>query len=83
MSIIKTIKNRWNSETPKFFRRIKKLSITLGSSATAVWTMNSSMDLGLDDSILEVSKYLIAFCAAMGLTAQLTRVDNPDENINN
>lgn len=83
MSITKTIKDRWNSETPKFFRQIKKLSITLGTSATAIWTINSSMDLGLDDSILQVCKYLIAFCAAMGLTAQLTRVDNPDENLNN
>lgn len=83
MNIIKTVKDRWNSETPKFFRKIKKLSVTLGSSATAVWVINSSMDLGLDDMILQVCKYIIASCAAMGLTAQLTKVDSDDEKLNN
>lgn len=83
MSILKTIKERWNSETPKFFRQIKRLSVTLGSSATAVWVINSSMSLQLNDEILQVCKYIIASCAAMGLTAQLTKMDSDKENSNN
>lgn len=79
MSTLQTIKDRWNSETPKFFRKIKKLVITLGSSATAIWIANSSMGLNLDDIILNVCKYTIACCAAMGLTAQLTAVDPPED----
>ncbi len=78
MSILKTIKDRWNSETPKFFRQIRKLVVALGSSATAVWIANSSMGLNLDDIVLIVCKYTITFCAAMGLTAQLTAVDPPE-----
>lgn len=78
MSILKTIKDRWNSETPKFFRQIRKLVVALGSSATAVWIANSSMGLNLDDIVLNVCKYTITFCAAMGLTAQLTAVDPPE-----
>lgn len=83
MSIIKSVKSRWNSETPKFFKQIKKLAVTLGSSATAVWMINISMNLGLHETILEVCKYLIAGSAAMGLTAQLTKVDSSDENLDN
>lgn len=78
MSIFKTIKDRWVSETPKFFKQIKRLVITLGTSATAVWVANSSMGLNLDDIVLNVCKYTIACCAAMGLTSQLTAVDPPE-----
>lgn len=80
MSALKTIKDRWNNETPKFFQQIRKLSVTLGTSATAVWVVNSSMGLNLDDVILDACKYTIACCAAMGLTAQLTQVTPPNDN---
>lgn len=79
MNILQTIKDRWNSETPKFFRKIRRLAITLGSSATAVWVANSSMGLNLDDIVLDVCKYTITCCAAMGLTSQLTAVDPPED----
>lgn len=78
MEIFKTIKQRWTSETPKFFRGVKRIAVTLGSSATAVWVTNDTMSLELDNNILQVCKYVIAFSAAMGLTAQLTQVDNQD-----
>lgn len=75
MSLIKTIVDRWKAETPIFFKGVKKLAITLGSSATAVWLINDSMSLGLHPTLLEVCKYLIAVSAAIGVTAQLTQVD--------
>ncbi len=78
MEIIKTIKNRWCAETPKFFKGVRQLAITFGSSATAVWVANDTMTLGLNPSILEVCKYLIAISAAMGVTAQLTQVQPSD-----
>jgi hypothetical protein len=37
---------------------------------------NETMSLGLHETILEVCKYLIAFAAAMGFTAQLTKDNN-------
>lgn len=73
------IVQRWKAETPDFFKKLKRVAITLGTSATAVWVANSSMSLSLADPILQVCKYTIAFCAAVGLTSQLT-AKNPPEN---
>lgn len=66
------IMKRWKAETPDFFKKVKKVAVTIGTSATAVWVANSSMSLNLADPVLEVCKYTIAFCAAVGLTSQLT-----------
>ena len=78
--MLKTIKERWCSKTPQFFQNVKKIMITLGSSASAVWMANESMNLQLNPTILEVCKYLIAVAVASGLTAQLTR-DNQTPNL--
>jgi len=72
----KTIKKRWQAELPDFFKKVKTFAITIGGSATAVWVINQSMSLQLHEMVLDVCKYTIAFCAAVGLTAQLT-VKNP------
>lgn len=80
MEIIDTVKQRWLAETPKFFVGVKKLAISLGSSATAIWVTNESMSLNLHETVLEVCKYIITFSAAMGLTAQLTQNTPPVEN---
>ena len=66
------IKNRWNATTPIFFKKLRKLAITVGSAAVGVWMINISMSLGLGDIILSICKYTIAFSAAVGLTAQIT-----------
>lgn len=75
MSLLNTIVSRWKSETPNFFKGVKKLAVSLGTSATAVWLVNDTMSLGLHPNVLEICKYLIAISAAMGVTAQLTQVD--------
>lgn len=71
---LKTIKDRWKAETPAFFKEVRKFSLAIGSSCTAVWMINSSMGLELPVIILSICKYSIAICASMGLTAQLTKV---------
>ena len=71
------IVKRWKAETPDFFKKLRKVAVTLGTSTTAVWVANSSMSLNLADPVLEVCKYTIAFCAAVGLTSQLT-AKNPE-----
>lgn len=73
-----TLRQRWVSETPVFFKKLRNLSITVGSSATSVWVANSTMDLGLNETVLSVCKYSIAVCCALGLSSQLTKVDKPD-----
>jgi hypothetical protein len=74
MELIKLIVDRWNAETPAFFLRIKKLALSLGTSATAILIANETFSLGLDEPILSLCKYSIAVCAAMGMTSQLTMV---------
>jgi type IV secretory pathway TrbL component len=80
MGFFATIKRRWKSKTPKFFNSLKKLAVALGSSATAVWVTNSSLNLEIDETILNVCKYLITFSTATGLTAQLTNEDSKEED---
>lgn len=75
MSLLKVCIDRWKSETPSFFKGVKKIAVTLGSSATSIWLINESMSLNLHEDVLSVCKYLIAASAAMGVTAQFTKVD--------
>jgi hypothetical protein len=69
-------KERWNCESPDFFKKIRSLSIVVGTAATSVWITNQTMGLELHEYILVACKYLIAACAAAGLTSQLTK-QNP------
>ena len=75
--MIQEILKRWKAETPDFFKKVRKIAIGIGSSATAVWVANQTMDLELDEPVLGICKYTIAFCAALGLTSQLT-AKNPE-----
>jgi hypothetical protein len=71
--MLNEIKERWKSETPIFFKKLRNMAMTLGSSATALWLTNESMSLHLPDGVMNVCKYTIAACAAMGITSQLTK----------
>jgi hypothetical protein len=76
--MFKLLKARWKAESPEFFIKLKKSAIVVGTSATAVWGVNTVMNLELAEPILTVCKYAIAFCAAVGLTSQLT-AKNPEQ----
>ena len=78
MTRLKTIKKRWNAKTPSFFVGIKKMALTLGTSATAVLLVNQSFSIDLNGSILSICKYIIVVCAAMGMTSQLTMASPTD-----
>lgn len=77
MGLLTTIKERWSAAEPEFFNGVKKLALAVGTPATAVWIANSSMSLHLPEFILDICKYAITACAAMGITAKMTKVDNP------
>lgn len=66
-------KSRWCSKTPEYFQKIKKIAISLGASATAIWVVNDTMSLELPEFFMSICKYLITASAGMGVTAQLTR----------
>lgn len=75
MKLLTTMKQRWTSETPSFFKGARKLALSVGTAAMSIWVANTSFSLELSETVLDFCKYAIAFCAAMGLTSQLTRVD--------
>lgn len=77
MGLIKTLTDRWNAELPIFFKKVRAISLTLGGPAMAIWAANQTMSLQLPELVLTVCKYIIAICAGMGLTAQLTKTDAP------
>lgn len=70
------IKKRWKSETPKFWKKVRKFAVRLIIAAAGIWTVNSTFGLGLPEIIIEVCKYAIAIGGAMGIQAQLTKTDS-------
>ena len=42
---LKEIKDRWNSRSPKLFRKLMRFAITLGTSAVAVIASDKMFDL--------------------------------------
>ena len=78
MSLITTIKERWNAELPAFFLQIRAIALKVGGAATSLWIANGSMGLELPSPIINTAKYIIAACAAMSLTAQLTKKDKDE-----
>lgn len=75
--MLTTCIKRLKAETPDFFKKLQKLSISLGISAVAVWTANSTLDLQLDETTITICKYTIAVCAAIAGTSQFT-AKNPE-----
>jgi len=79
MSVLETVLQRWQSETPVFFKKVKKFAIILGTLATALIAANEPSGLGLPEVVLSLCKYVLTACAAMGVTAQLTQKTPPVE----
>ena len=70
------IKDRWNSESPIFWKKIMKYSVTLGTSAVAVIGADKLFDLqsyGVPSIIFTICGYIIVACAASGLSAKITK----------
>ena len=72
----KDISDRWNSESPAFWKKIMKYSVTLGTSAVAVIGADKLFDLqsyGVPSIIFTICSYIIVACAATGLSAKITK----------
>ena len=70
------VKDRWNSESPAFWKKIMKYSVTLGTSAVAVIGADKLFDLqsyGVPSIIFTICGYIIVACAASGLSAKITK----------
>ena len=71
----KLLKDRWKSDSPKFWQQALKYSTILGSIAFGILTMDGLIGLSqyIHPAILQVSGYILTACGAMGLSAKLTK----------
>ena len=73
---ISEITERWKSETPDFWKKVIKFSVTLGTSAVAVIASEKMFELqayGVPTIIFTICGYIIVACAALGLAAKITK----------
>jgi len=64
---------RFKSESPVFFKKLKKVSISIGTSFAAIIAANSAMGLNLNATFITILGYIVAACVAIAGTAQLTK----------
>lgn len=80
--LFSTLKYRWVTESPIFWKNVLNLMTKLGISATAILGAEKGFDLQdtyhVPAIIFTVCGYIIVACAGMGLTAKLTIKDNPN-----
>lgn len=76
----KELKERWKAKTPIFWKKIMEWAIGIGTSAVAVIGADKMFDLqsyGVPTDVFTVAGYIIVACAAIGLSAKITKTDTP------
>lgn len=68
----KELKIRWKATMPRFWVKVRNISITIGTSALAIVQANQIWSLGIPPDIITICGYIVAVCAGMGLSSQLT-----------
>lgn len=71
----KELKTRWNAELNAFWKKVLKISATIGSAAAGVLLANTTFGLAeyVNPIIFTVCGYILTACGAMGLAAKLTK----------
>lgn len=81
--IVKEIKERLKSDTPKFWKQVRSFAVTIGTSAVSIIGVDKLFDLqtyGVPQLIFTIAGYVIVACATLGLAAQITKKDPNDTN---
>jgi hypothetical protein len=71
--VIMEIRNRWKSETPKFFKGIVKIGLSISGVALAMHLAVIGAGAGEPQWWIDIYPYIIAIPAGMAATAKLTR----------
>jgi len=71
--VIMEIKNRWKSETPKFFKYIIKIGLSVSGVALAMHLAVIGAGAEEPQWWIDIYPYIIAIPAGMAATAKLTR----------
>ena len=64
---------RLKEKSPKYFVKLKKYALIIGGSAGSIMLANASFGLTLDDIFIKILSYIIAICAGIAGTSQLTK----------
>lgn len=67
----KTIKQRWNGKTPKFWKRVQRWAIITGAVAGAIIAAPVTLPIG----VVTAATYIAAVSATIATTSQLTIED--------
>lgn len=66
---LKELKNRWKAETPKFWKKVQKLSIAAGVIGGAI----IAAPIALPAAVITVGGYLVAVGSVGATLSQLTK----------
>ena len=78
--ILKEIRNRWKAETPKFFKNIVKIGLSISGIALAMHLAVLGAGAEEPQWWIDVYPYIIAIPAGMAATAKLTMKQKNDES---
>lgn len=79
---METLKERWNSKTPKFWKKVQRIAILVGAVAGTI----IAAPIALPAAVITAAGYAVAIGTAVATVSQFTVEDKPtntEENVNN
>lgn len=79
---METLKERWNSKTPKFWKKIQRIAIIVGAVAGTIL----AAPVALPAAVITAAGYAVAVGTTIATVSQFTVEDKPtntEENVNN
>ena len=75
---MKELINRFKSETPLFWKRVRTIGITAVTISGVIISL-PTMGLAVPAALLTAAQYVAAIGATLGITAQATKTDGQPE----
>ena len=79
---MKDLKERWNSKTPKFWKKVQRIAILVGAVAGTI----IAAPIALPAAVITAAGYAVAIGTAVATVSQFTVEDKPtntEEDVNN
>jgi len=79
---MKKLKQRWNSKTPQFWKKVQNIAILVGAVAGTIL----AAPVALPAALITAAGYAVAVGTAVATVSQFTVEDAPtntEENVNN
>jgi hypothetical protein len=79
---MKDLKERWNSKTPSFWKKVQRIAIVVGAVAGTI----IAAPIALPAAVITAAGYAVAIGTVVATVSQFTVEDKPtntEENVNN